>query len=308
MRALALVTLFAMGGVVVGCGGEDPGATSRTRDPNAPLEVLVVNYPLQYFAERIGAEHVRVAFPAPPDRDPAFWSPEPEAIAGFQQADVILLNGAGYAKWAERATLPRSRLVVTTAAVKDDYIQIEGGITHSHGPGAEHSHEGTAFTTWLDPKIAIVQADAVRSALARAQPSKRAAFAANFDMLKQDLLAIDGDLERITTPHGKTCLVGSHPVYQYFARRYGLNLKSVHWEPDKAPDDTQWKELEELLRTHAAKLMIWEGTPNPATVEALKKRGIGSVPFDPCGNVPSEGDYLSVMRFNVTALEDALSN
>ncbi|MEA3275247.1 MAG: hypothetical protein U9Q81_08160, partial [Pseudomonadota bacterium] len=37
------------------------------------LVLYTVNYPLQYFAERIAGEHAQVVFPAPADVDPAFW-------------------------------------------------------------------------------------------------------------------------------------------------------------------------------------------------------------------------------------------
>jgi zinc transport system substrate-binding protein len=93
--------------------------------------------------------------------------------------------------------------------------------------------------------------------------------------------------------------VFSHPVYQYFIRRYGLNGLEVHWEPEEAPTPEQWQELGRLLARHPARWMVWEGTPDPATVAELEKRGLDSVVFDPCGNVPEEGDYLSVMRENV---------
>ncbi len=78
--------------------------------------VYVVNYPLQYFAERIGAEQVRVVFPAPADEDPAFWKPDVETIAAFQAADLILINGAGYAKWLKTASLPKSKVIDTSRA------------------------------------------------------------------------------------------------------------------------------------------------------------------------------------------------
>ena len=71
------------------------------------LTVYVVNYPLQYFAERIGGEHINVVFPAPANVDPAYWMPDAPTIAAYQQADLILLNGARYAKWINKVTLPR---------------------------------------------------------------------------------------------------------------------------------------------------------------------------------------------------------
>ena len=57
-----------------------------------PLTVFVVNYPIQYFTERIGGEHVNVVFPAPANVDPAYWMPDRPTIADFQRADLILLD------------------------------------------------------------------------------------------------------------------------------------------------------------------------------------------------------------------------
>ena len=82
-----------------------------------PLTVYAVNYPLAYFAERIGGEQVEVVFPAPADVDPAYWAPAPEVIADYQKADLILLNGADYAHWVGRTTLPASKMVNTSASL-----------------------------------------------------------------------------------------------------------------------------------------------------------------------------------------------
>ena len=49
--------------------------------------------------------------------------------------------------------------------------------------------------------------------------------------------------------------------------------------------------------------MVWEGEPLESMVDALAERGISSVVFDPCGNRPGEGDYLSVMAGNAIAFE-----
>lgn len=304
MRALAAGVALLL--ALAGCGRDDPSSGTRTGDPGAPLEVLVVNYPLQYFAERIGGGHVRVAFPVPGGVDPAYWSPAPEAVVGFQQADVILLNGAGYARWVERATLPASRLVVTAAAAADRFIDIEGGITHSHGPGPAHSHAGTASLTWLDPAIAILQARAVRDALVRARPRLEEELSVRFDALHNDLLLLDETFERVAKSRAQARLVASHPVYHYFARRYAFEIRSVHWDPEKAQDDVQWSELDEILRTHAATAMLWEAKPLQETADALARRGIAVAVFETCGASPESGDYLAVMKRNAAALQAAL--
>ena len=100
-------------------------------------------------------------------------------------------------------------------------------------------------------------------------------------------------------------LLASHPVYQYLAARYGLNLVSLHWEPDQEPSAGMETELAEALAGHAASFMLWEAPPRAATVEMLRASGIESVVFDPAAGAPTAGDYLSIMRDNAANLARA---
>jgi zinc transport system substrate-binding protein len=264
--------------------------------------VYTVNYPLQYFAERIGGDVVEVRFPAPADEDPAFWQPEPGDIADYQQADLVLLNGAYYAKWVEMAPLPPSKLVDTSAGFADRYIE-GAAYTHSHGPGGEHEHGELAFTTWLDPTLAVEQARAVKAALAAARPASASAFEERFTVLETELGEIDGQILHQVEGKTELPLLGSHPVYQYLSRRYELNLQSVHFESNEMPDDESWQALAHLLEDHPAEWMLWEAEPLPEIAGRLRELGIESVVYDPCGNRPASGDFLSVMRQNASNLE-----
>ncbi len=90
-------------------------AAENARSSSGKPSIFVVNYPLKYFAERISGEHADVKFPAPPNVDPANWKPDIQTIAAYQRADLILVNGAGYAKWTKKVSLPQFRLVNTSA-------------------------------------------------------------------------------------------------------------------------------------------------------------------------------------------------
>lgn len=267
------------------------------------LVVYTVNYPLQYFAQRIAGDHAEVVFPVPPDVDPAFWQPDATTIGGFQRADLILLNGAGYAKWVNKVSLPRRKLVDTSAGFSDRYIQAKGSVTHSHGREGEHSHAATTFTTWLDFNQAVEQARAVRDALSRLMPEHGDTFADNFLALERDLFDLDARLKAIVARDPAKPLIASHPVYQYLARRYSLNLKSLLWEPDVLPPESEWQALAKLREGRAAAWMLREGKPTHETSERLQQLGVQSTVFDPCGNRPGEGDFLSVMFNNLANVE-----
>ena len=292
-KIISLCILFAFICIV-----SFPGISQSGSFASGRLIIYVVNYPLKYFAERIAGDHVKVVFPAPSEKDPAYWMPGSETISGYQQADLILLNGANYAKWVKKVSLPRSKLVNTSSKFKDRYTTTETVITHSHGGQGAHAHESLAFTTWLDFDLAAKQAKTVMEALSRKKPEAEDIFKKNYAALEHDLLALDSEMKRIAAKKPSPPLVASHPVYDYLARRYGLNLKSVHWEPDEFPSDAQWSELRAMLIKHPAKWMIWEGEPVQASVERLKAMGVNSLVFDPCGNAPNRGDFMSVMRRN----------
>lgn len=280
-------------------------AAGTTAAQSTKPQVLVANYPLQYFAQRIAGDAVEVKFPAPKDEDPAFWQPDEGAISAFQKADLILMNGATYSKWADKVTLPESKVVDTAAAFANNFIKVTEAMTHSHGPGGEHSHSGTAFTTWIDFNQATLQAKAVRDALVKLGPAAKDTFEKNADALVDELEALDERMSALSRRIVDQPLVASHPVYHYLARRYGLNLRSVLWEPDTVLDDKAMADLASALSGHRARTMIWEGEPTKENVEKLEQMSIKSVVFDPCGNVPATGDFMTVMQANLKALEQA---
>jgi zinc transport system substrate-binding protein len=196
-------------------------------------------------------------------------------------------------------------MVNTSAKFKEHYITMEETLTHSHGAEGEHAHESLAFTTWIDFDLAAKQAKAIAKALSRKNPSLGDVFQKNYASLEKDLMKLDRKIKTIVSKDPSRPLVVSHPVYDYFAKRYRLNIKSVHWEPDEMPNDEQWAELQAIVKEHPAKWMIWEGEPLKEVVEKLSTVGVNSLVFDPCGNIPDKGGFISVMRENVNNLRMA---
>ena len=274
--------------------------------PAGKLTVYTVNYPLRYFSERIGGEHIDVHFPAPVNVDPAFWSPNVETIAAYQRADLIILNGANYAQWVGRVSLPRLRLVDTSSSFSDRLITEQSSVTHSHGPGGEHAHSGTAFTTWLDFNQAIQQARAILEELQRKRPDAGDYFAENFKSLEQDLLALDTEMLSLSEKVAGRLFMASHPIYQYLARRYRLNIDAMIWEPDKFPSEEQWQRFSQRLQQQPVQWILWEGEPLEKTRQRLSEMEVSVVVFGPCMNVPAKGNFLTVMWQNVQNLRKSI--
>ena len=269
---------------------------------DSKLVVYAVNYPLAYFAERIGAGLIDVVLPAPADVDPAFWKPDETTIGDYQKADLILLNGADYAKWTSKVSLPLLRTVDTSKSFRDKYIAIDSGATHSHGPEGDHSHSGTAFTTWLDLSLASRQAESILQALSKKLPGHQAELRSNFEALEADLTELHDRLHQLSKSDPAMKLLGSHPVYQYLARGYGMSIHMLMWEPDELPPESQWRDLQTFIGNHPVSWMLWEGPPLQESISRLEEMGIRSLVYSPCFNRPEQGNFLSVMQQNIDNL------
>jgi zinc transport system substrate-binding protein len=300
-----IIYLFFISCFLFSCGKEDqkPASAEKTKP-----KVISVNYPLHFFSKRIGGDFIDPVFPIPADEDPAYWSPDGEAIGHFQKADLILDNGADYAKWMKKVSLPLSKVVNTSRGFQDKYIKIDEGITHSHGLEGEHEHTGYAFTTWLNFKFAILQAEAVKNALQKLLPDSKTLFQSNYDQLKNELEKIDQEMVKIAGSLERQNVFASHPVYQYLAEGYELNIVSEHWEPAEMPMKPQWTSFKENLKKYPAKIMLWEDNPHSKLKTILYDMGITTVVFNPCANQPKEGDFLTVMNENVERLKDVVNN
>ncbi len=286
--------------LLVGCSGDD--VAERASEPTGRPVVYACNYPLQYFAQQISSPLVDVRMPVPAGEDPAFWAPTPDDIVALQKADLVVLNGASYESWLKNVSLPSSRLVDTTEGFKEQFIAQET-TTHSHGPDGAHEHSATAFTTWLDLTLAIEQARAIKDAFSKRWPEHQGQFEAQFQVLAAELEALNAEIRQTTKAATDVPVLFSHPVYQYFERRYQINGRSVHWEPDEMPSASMWQELTTLLSSHPARWMIWEGEPSADIRAKLAELGVQSIVFTPCGGAPETGDFASLMKQNIQALK-----
>ena len=282
---------------VVACGDQRAPATQQQPEPSE--FIVSVNTPLQYFAQRLLDEDIEVRMLAPDNTDPAQWQPSMEDVLQLQRAQLILLNGAGYSGWLNKVSISDSTLVNTSSAVKERWIELENQVSHSHGPTGEHAHGGYAITTWMDMSLAQVQAKAIAQALGERWPERVESIARKLDALLADLGALDeGFIAAATQLQGRQ-LGYSHPVYQYFERRYGLAGVSLHWESDLMPSDEQWRKLQRLNTQDL--LFVWEAKPAAEISDRMRDSGIKFVVLDPAANQHVK-DWMALQRENLVRL------
>ncbi len=299
---IALVLVLA----IVGCHSES--ATNPTPSAQQTKVVCVDSYPLASVARRLLGDSIKVVMPAPAGTNPADWVPTVEDVNTFQHADVILLNGAGLSSWLDTVSLADSKSVDTSAEFKDSLIMSEQVLTHSHGPGGEHSHGSIACTTWLDLDLFAKQIDVIADSLKRTYPNLKSEISDRHQKLKDELRDLDSQLQVVSKVLAGKPMIASHPVYQYLAQRYGLTISAVHWEPEVTPTAEQIEELKKLQASTGATVMIWEGEPANAVREPVDALGLKSVVLDPGGAQPVEleknTDWFQLMACNIQTCKE----
>ena len=266
--------------------------------------VVVVNQALHHFADRLLDGAADVVFPVPDGVDPSFWRPSIPDISMIQSADLILLNGAGFATWVDRVSLPRARVVNTSAAIEDQFIATRS-ITHSHGDGGEHSHEGIASYTWLDPMLAIAQAEAIAGAVVARGLAPEADVEARLADLAAELTELDATALDSLADMQAVDLIATHPRYQYFARRYGLSVTSLEWDAGAIPTTDQLSELERLAGELDARILIWEAQPPQEAMKAAEALGLHSVVFEPWASRGTDETFFEAYARAVSGLSEA---
>ncbi|MFN3201457.1 MAG: metal ABC transporter solute-binding protein, Zn/Mn family [Bradymonadia bacterium] len=310
-----------LGGVMLvatACGEKASGPSKAPQDTAetgqkataTALKVTTGFYPTAWLTERIASATsgaVTVRDLCPPKEDPALWLPSVTELLAFQESDLVVLNGADFAQWPSKASLPMSKVVDSARAFKDELLTYTTTVTHSHGPGGAHTHEGIDGHTWVDPMTALLQGRAIHAALVKARPDLEGQLDTGLAALSADLKGLDASLLALSEKHPDLKLLSAHLAFGYLARRYGWGLEDLDLDPKQPLTAPQLARIEQTLEKHPAKVLLWESAPSEAIAEQLQKQfGIVSVVFSTVEHAPTQGDYRSAMAQNIKALAAGL--
>ncbi len=301
----AFVLCLACLVLTTACGDAPTRAEREQR--NVP-HVYTTFYPTTYVVQRIAADRATVICPLPDGEDPAFWKPDADIIARYQDdADLIVVNGAKLEKWVGRTSLPRGRICDTLAGHDKQLIRYRSPVKHTHG-GKEHVHKDIDGHTWIDPTMALVQAAGIHDSLASRFPQHAAANTVGYGLLVLDLKELDAEFRALGSLADGMWIYAAHRAYAYLARTYGWRFVNLDLDPDSVPSAEELAVIKKTLAVKEGRFLWWERAPSEAVANAIKeKTGLESIVFSPCTSAPESGDYLSVMRGNLERARPAFA-
>ncbi|GAA1793930.1 zinc ABC transporter substrate-binding protein [Nocardioides hankookensis] len=298
MKRLAAASAGAalLGSVVLsGCAAfTDDSATSADG-----VQVAAAFYPLQYVADRVAGGHADVENLTAPGGEPHDLELTPKETADVAGADLVLY---------QRGFQPSVDDAVDENATGDtldvaDLVDLVPFRDH----GVDSDELDPHF--WQDPVLLADVGDAVAKQLAKVDPDHADDYTANAADLRSDLEQLDQEYQAGLTGCERSTVVVSHDAFGYL-QRYGITMEAIlGLSPDAEPTPADLARLEKLIQEDGVTTVFSESLVSPETAEQLAHdTGVTSAVLDPIEGLTDETadeDYLSLMRSNLSALEEA---
>jgi zinc transport system substrate-binding protein len=288
--------------------GDDRAAGSN--DP-ASLKVVAGFYPLQFVAERVGADAVEVSNLAKPGAEPHDLELNPAQVGQIADATLVVYL-KGFQPAVDEAVAQEAADASFDAATAVPLI--EGGDEHGHEgePSPEPKPEGgtTDPHLWLDPTRLATVADKLAERLGAIDAGRAGDYRARATALRAELEKLDQEYAAGLKTCQRREIVTSHEAFGYLADRYKLEQIGITGlTPEDEPSPQRLAAVAEEAREHKATTIFFETLVSPKVAQTIAKEvGAKTAVLDPIEGLQpgSSGDYLSVMRENLGVLRPAL--
>ena len=296
MRVVRVVLGVAV--LVATVAAQPASASSKT-------EVVAAFYPVAYAAEQVGGNRVSVTNLTPAGAEPHDLELTPKQVDAILDASIVFEMGRRFQPAVEAAARQRDG---TTVALLDRLPIDAGGKKVKEGdPAALDPH------VWLDPVLMQGIVREVQSALTKADPEGKSAYARNADAFIGELDALDGRYRDGLANCQRHLIVTAHEAFGYLAREYGLRQEGVAGlSPDAEPDPRRIAELTDLAERDGVTVIFTETLVSPRIADTLAREvGVRTDVLDPLEGLTAKeaarGEtYVSVMDVNLAKLRRAL--
>ncbi len=288
MRLLLVIALL-LGTTSCAAFSDDAAADGK-------VTVAAAFYPLAFVAQRVGGDNVAVTNLTQPGNEPHDLELDIKTTAEVADADLVLVLH-GFQPAVDDAVEEVAEGDVLDVA---DVVDLKDS-TEDAGEKDPHF--------WQDPARMATLTESVAASLSKIDPGHAATYDANAQALVADLEALERDYEEGLQGCARDTIVVSHDAFTYLDR-FGLTVEGIAGlSPDAEPTPADLARLQELIETDGITTVFSERLVSPRLSQTLADdMGITTAVLDPIEGLSDETaneDYLSLMRENLAALEEA---
>lgn len=271
------------------------------------LSVVATYSILGDWVQQVGGSRVQVMTLVGPGGDAHTYQPVPQDSVSLGRVAIVFENGLGFETWMDRlfeSSGSSAQRVVVSRSIVPRPIGTLGNIEE------QDPH------VWHDPVRAIAMVQVIADSLATADPANAEFYEARADGYLEQLRRLDAWIAEQTArvPEARRILVTTHDTFGYFAERYGFEILSVMGSVSSEVADPSAAEMAAVvrqIRSRNVPAVFAENILSPRLTEQIAREAdvtlVATLYTDALGPADSPGaNYLSMMRFNVQAIVEAL--
>jgi zinc/manganese transport system substrate-binding protein len=266
----------------------------------APTKINVVAAENFYgdVARQIGGDRVSVtSILRNPDQDPHLFEATPGIVRQIAAARIIVLNGADYDPWMEKAlkVTPSAGRAVIVAA---DLVRKKSG---------DDPH------IWFDPPTMPAVATALAAAFTAADPAHKDEYAARLKTFLASLTPLNEKIASISQKYAGVPVAATEPVFDYMAAALKLKMHDAHFQlavmNDTEPSAGDIATFERELNSRQVRVLFYnkQASDNLVT-HLLDLARAADIPVVALGEtLPPGSSYQDWIASELDATEKALA-
>ena len=321
---------------LAGCSTDDTASQSATT--GGPT-IVTAMYPMQYIAEGVGGDRVNSVSLAAPGVDSHDLELTPQQITEITDADVVVyISGfspavdSAVSEYADDRAIDVMTLVPTLSGGGGHDHDEEGHSDDDHGDDDDHGHdddhgdeeghsdkddhsdeEGHSDKdasvdphVWLSPVNMVTISEAVTNRLIEVDADAADQYRADNNALVTELEELDTKWRKGTKNCSSQDLVVSHEAFGYLADRYGFEQFGISGlSPEEEPSPTAIAAAADFVTDNDVKTIYYESQVDPGVAQTVAdETGAQTGVLDPLELAPQMGDYITVMRSNLAAVQE----
>ena len=254
-------------------------------------------------SKNIGGDNFVYSSIVPIGSDPHLYEPTPGDVRKCNQAAVILKNGLTFEGWLQK-------LIDNSGSAAQVFTVTKGVVPIA----SEQYANATDPHAWMSAANGLLYCQNIRDAMIEVFPDRADEFRNNYQRYISQLEELD---QYITTriasvPEDRRILITSHDAFQYYGRRYKIQLESVlgtSTDADVQTSDVQ--RLHEVIRNSNVPVVFIESTINPRLISQIANDNNisvgGKLYADSLGEPEGPaGTYLKMLRYNTDVIFEGL--
>ncbi|MFJ7827157.1 metal ABC transporter solute-binding protein, Zn/Mn family [Psychrobacillus sp. NPDC096623] len=326
MKRIIIASMLFLLIFLAACGNKEANEVN-TENEEQQVKIFTTVYPLQYFAERIGGDSVRVSSIYPAGANEHTFEPTQKDMMALADADLFFYIGLGLEGFVDNAkkTLEEEhvKMVATVDAVSEDQLEEPADVhtdeSQDHKNESFENHEGHDHGDvdphiWMSPKISQSLALSIKDSLVEISPEQQATFEKNYDELIKELQTLDAGFEEMAHSATSKTFFVSHAAFGYIANTYGLEqLAIAGLNSQDEPSQKELTKLIDLAKEKNINYILFEQNVSSKLTEVIQQEiGAESLVLHNLGVLSKEDmnnkeTYFTLMNKNLETLRTVLN-